>query len=125
MESVTRFWSHEAQNIRCVREADFDRVSAENLALKEELERQKRYVEINANSAHGKHLEGQRYRDERDALQQRLTVQDQLVDDLKGLLRRAKPYIPWSNFGTVPYQWNLEVQDALNHTAEAESHEKP
>jgi hypothetical protein len=37
MESVTRFWSHEAQNIRCVREADFDRVSAENLALQQRL----------------------------------------------------------------------------------------
>ena len=37
MESVTRFWSYEAQNIRCVREADFDRVSAENLALQQRL----------------------------------------------------------------------------------------
>ncbi|WP_445572128.1 hypothetical protein [Pseudomonas sp. E102] len=33
MESVTSFWSHEAQNIRCVREADFDRVTAERDAL--------------------------------------------------------------------------------------------
>ena len=33
MGSVTRFWSHEAQNIRCVREADFDRVTAERDGL--------------------------------------------------------------------------------------------
>ena len=33
MSEVQRFWSHEASNIRCVREADFDRVTAEREAL--------------------------------------------------------------------------------------------
>lgn len=47
MSEAQRFWSHEASNIRCVREADFDRVTAE-----------------------------------RDALQQRLTAADELIDDL-------------------------------------------
>ncbi|VVM38762.1 hypothetical protein PS619_00169 [Pseudomonas fluorescens] len=51
--------------------------------LRDELERQKRYVEINANSAQGKHAEGQRYRDERDALQQRLNAADQRIDELE------------------------------------------
>lgn len=48
MSEVQRFWSHEARNIRCVREADFDRVQAVN-----------------------------------QALQARLTVQDQRVDELE------------------------------------------
>lgn len=56
-------------------------------ALQRELEQQKRYVEINANSAHGKHMEGLRYRDERDALQVLLTAADERVDVLEGLLR--------------------------------------
>ncbi|MBE8594032.1 hypothetical protein IQK56_25680 [Pseudomonas sp. MAFF 301449] len=63
--------------------ADFDRVTADRDALQRDLEQQKRYVEINANSAHGKHMEGLRYRDERDALQQRLTAADERVDVLE------------------------------------------
>lgn len=35
MSEVQRFWSHEASNILCVREADFDRVTAENSALQD------------------------------------------------------------------------------------------
>lgn len=75
-----------------------------NQAMRE-LEQQKRYVEINANSAHGKHMEGLRYRDERDALrdevgqvkgeydravnkvdalQQRLTAADERADERDG-----------------------------------------
>ncbi|MGN8278306.1 hypothetical protein [Pseudomonas sp. SMN5] len=37
MSDVQRFWCHEASNIRCVREADFDRVTAENQALQQRL----------------------------------------------------------------------------------------
>ena len=37
MSEVQRFWSHEASNIRCVREADFDRVTAERDAALAEL----------------------------------------------------------------------------------------
>lgn len=55
--------------------------------LTQELERQKRYVEINANSAQGKHAEGQRYRDERDALQLRLTETDQRNDEMAELMQ--------------------------------------
>jgi len=32
------------------------------------------------------------------------------------LLKSAKPYIPWGQFGSVKYQWNLEVQEALKPT---------
>ena len=60
-----------------------ERTATENLALQEELERQKRYVEINANSAQGKHLEGLRYRDERDALQELLNQRDEQIHDLE------------------------------------------
>lgn len=38
MNSVQRFWCHEAQNIRCVRESDFDALEAETKALREEVE---------------------------------------------------------------------------------------
>ncbi|CAH0234900.1 hypothetical protein SRABI130_02840 [Pseudomonas sp. Bi130] len=65
---------HEAQKV--VDQAQ-DRIGE----LQEDLERQKRYVEINGNSAHGKHMEGQRYRDERDALQLRLNAADQALDE--------------------------------------------
>ena len=37
MSEAQRFWSHEASNIRCVREADFDRVTAERDALQQRL----------------------------------------------------------------------------------------
>ena len=59
-----------------------DAARSELSALREELARTERYMEINANSAHGKHKEGQRYRDERDALQLRLNAADQRIDDL-------------------------------------------
>jgi len=35
MSKVDRFWSHEARNIRCVREADYDALLAERDALKQ------------------------------------------------------------------------------------------
>ncbi|ROM84162.1 hypothetical protein BK655_12500 [Pseudomonas brassicacearum] len=60
-----------------------ERTATENLALQEELERQKRYVEINADSAQGKHLEGLRYRDERNALQELLNQRDEQLHDLE------------------------------------------
>ena len=65
MSEVPRFWSHEASNIRCVREADFDRVTAERDAQKE-------------------------YADRADSviaqLQQRLTAADERADLLEGLV---------------------------------------
>ncbi|SCW88963.1 hypothetical protein [Pseudomonas sp. NFACC05-1] len=60
-----------------------ERTATENLALQEELERQKRYVEINADSAQGKHLEGLRYRDERNALQEMLNQRDEQLNSLE------------------------------------------
>ena len=38
-KEVNRFWCHEAQNIRCVREADYDALLAEQNALVLERER--------------------------------------------------------------------------------------
>jgi hypothetical protein len=72
--------------------------------LEAELEQQKRYVEINADSAHGKHMEGLRYRDERDALQQRLTAADERADVLEGLLLQTNEllYAIQGDPGSVP-----------------------
>ncbi|HBO6998519.1 TPA: hypothetical protein L4917_004767 [Pseudomonas aeruginosa] len=39
MSEVQRFWCHEALNIRCVREADYDALAAEAQALREEVAR--------------------------------------------------------------------------------------
>lgn len=49
-------------------------------------------------------------------LGERLKAAEQRNAELVELLKRAKPYIPWNRFGTVPYQWNLEVQDAIKPT---------
>lgn len=65
---------HEAQKI-------VDQAQELISELQEEVARQKRYVQINGDSAQGKHAEGQRYRDERDALQQRLNAADQRIDE--------------------------------------------
>ncbi|MGU1528555.1 hypothetical protein ACSEOK_26560 [Pseudomonas aeruginosa] len=37
MNNVQRFWCHEAQNIRCVRESDYAKLEAEAQALREEV----------------------------------------------------------------------------------------
>lgn len=37
MNNVQRFWFHEAQNIRCVRESDYAKLEAEAQALREEV----------------------------------------------------------------------------------------
>ena len=34
MNKIQRFWSHEAKNIRCVRESDYDALHAEAEALR-------------------------------------------------------------------------------------------
>lgn len=75
---------HEAQKI-------VDQAQELISELQKEVARQKRYVQINGDSAQGKHAEGQRYRDERDALQQRLNAADQTIDDLKAQLTAVNP----------------------------------
>jgi len=37
MSKVQRFWCHDASNIRCVRESDYDAAQSELAALREEL----------------------------------------------------------------------------------------
>ncbi|MGN8120387.1 hypothetical protein ACTJK9_01350 [Pseudomonas sp. 22082] len=75
--------------------------------LQEEVARQKRYVQINGDSAQGKHAEGQRYRDERDALQQRLNAADQRIDDLT----------PQAGWKLVPIQPTAEMLSAIGADA--------
>lgn len=41
MNNVQRFWCHEAQNIRCVRDSDYAKLAAEAQALREEVAQQK------------------------------------------------------------------------------------
>lgn len=79
MSEVKRYeWTRNGMRVyaspmgRYVQTSDYDATQSELAALREELERQKRYMEINANSAHGKHKEGQAYKDERDALREEL-----------------------------------------------------
>lgn len=75
MSEVQRFWCHDASNIRCVREADFDRVTAE------------RDAQITALKA-GNEYAVRKYQE----LQQRLTAADERGDVLEGLLREAWQY---------------------------------
>lgn len=42
MNNVQRFWCHEAQNIRCVRESDYAKLEAEAQALRDERDSQQR-----------------------------------------------------------------------------------
>jgi len=77
-------------SIELVSRSDLDSVQSELAALREELERQKHYVEINANSAHGKHKEGQQYKDERDALREDLAAIIANRNDLKQRLTAAE-----------------------------------
>lgn len=71
-------------------EFELKAAQSELAALREELERQKHYVEINANSAHGKHKEGQQYKDERDALREDLAAIIANRNDLKQRLTAAE-----------------------------------
>lgn len=97
MSEVQRFWSHEASNIRCVREADFDRVTAERdaglareAALAQNLKyAEQGYVSIAESadaSAQTLHEVISRLKAERDALQARLTAADERVDVLETAL---------------------------------------
>lgn len=70
MSEAKRFWCHEAQNLRCVRESDYDASLAREAALREEL--------ATSRAAFKEELDGvkytrRKYRQERDDLQQRLT----------------------------------------------------
>ena len=69
MSEVQRFWSHEARNIRCVREADFDRVTAERDAA------------LGRDTGFWGRTAARRQK-EIDALQQRLTAADERADVL-------------------------------------------
>ena len=79
MSEVQRFWSHEASNIRCVREADFDRVTAERDAALADL----------ASASSDKEAYAQNAIDLRkrvDALQQRLTAADERATMLEQMV---------------------------------------
>lgn len=90
MSEVQRFWSHEASNIRCVREADFDRVTAERDAALRQVET------ITADRDAEKQMKA-KARIQRDVqtakaadLQERLTAADERADVLEGLLREVQ-----------------------------------
>ncbi|KRP45387.1 hypothetical protein SAMN04490190_0875 [Pseudomonas libanensis] len=73
-----------------------ERTALENSALQRQLEQLKRFVEINANSAHGKHREALQYRAERDALQALLNAAIERVDDAVNLLEIWRTWLgPW------------------------------
>lgn len=134
MESMTRFWSHEAQNIRCVREADFDRVTAEREALqlllnnRDDLDdqlttlEQRRYAEQQAREAAERRAE---------ELEELLSLARQYVRDLASSLENACEFFE-GNEEDDPQaseeceearRFEMRIEAALNPAAEAESHE--
>ncbi|HGM5889061.1 TPA: hypothetical protein ACKP4W_000229 [Pseudomonas aeruginosa] len=76
MNNVQRFWCHEAQNIRCVRESDYAKLEAEAQALREEVAALKhsQQVLIGSRNAH---------RDERDAALKEVADLRMARDDFK------------------------------------------
>lgn len=126
MKSVTRFWSHEAQNIRCVREADYDAALGQIAALEQSEKLAQETVTLALST-------GLRVSRENKALQQRLTVQDQREDDMKSLLRVAllavedMEEVHGDNGDTSSARSMRDLVDKINAAikpaAEAESHE--
>ena len=119
MSDVQRFWCHEASNIRCVRELDFDRVIAENQVLQQRLtkvQNQRDTIQVDLAKANDDSLDYmtkmKRAERERDALQQRLTTADQRIDELLVMLRQA--------WGTdhISAEDCRRIEDALNQTTE-------
>lgn len=54
MNNVQRFWCHEAQNIRCVRDSDYAKLAAEAQALREEVAKLRaRVVPREVQAVHG------------------------------------------------------------------------
>lgn len=111
MSEVQRFWSHEASNIRCVRETDFDRVTAELDAalvrvdelredfneLSEQSERRGRQSSEFEDRMGDLQIQNGKLQDrlteshQREArLQDMVTAADERADVLEGLLREAE-----------------------------------
>lgn len=107
MESVTRFWSYEAQNIRCVREADFDRVTAEREAL-----------QLLLNDRDGLEDQITSLEQRRQAEQQACQAAERRVEELAELLLHCRKRIRWHGDPMLD-----RVEAALNPAAEAVSHE--
>ncbi|EXF96266.1 hypothetical protein HK44_020325 [Pseudomonas fluorescens HK44] len=89
MSEVKRFKICD-DGIEWVKASDYDAALAREAALREELERQKRYVEINSNSVHGKHKEGQRFKEERDALREELASVRAIAGEAASNSKRAR-----------------------------------
>lgn len=111
MSEVQRFWSHEASNIRCVREADFDRVTAERDAalgdaesLRESLRTQTLIINSVANArdaALGREAECQRQLGERwkdiDALKTSLESAENSAQTLHEVITRLQQRLNAAN----------------------------
>lgn len=95
--------------------------NADLAALREELAREQRYVEINANSAHGKHKEGQKYRDERDDLQQRLAGAERRNATLETLLKECGDCVRNGEDFDLPVTTMARIDAILNKPEEAKS----
>lgn len=118
MESVSRFWSHEASNIRCVREADYDAALGEIAALQQSEKLAQETVTLALST-------GLRVSRENEALQQRLTAADQRVDDQASLIAELIAGWDAAQFGDPPTRLAKAIKSArLNPTTEAASHDE-
>lgn len=111
MSEVQRFWSHEASNVRCVREADFDHVTAERdaalgreAALREELATANGCLNEWRRSTLGRTLL------DNTALQQRLTAADEREDALASLVPDAELALKALNVAVSVY--DVELADS-------------
>ena len=90
-EQVQRFWSHEARNIRCVREADYDTMHAEAEALRAENAR------LDPAGSMAKCLDAMRDRGEHAKTIDRMRLE---LEAARGLLRDARELISHGDFDT-------------------------
>lgn len=96
--------------------ADANDAERELAALREELERVKGYMDTNGQSALNKHREGLRYKDERDALQRRLTAAEQRNAGLVELLQECVNTVRFGEDFDLPVTTMARIDAALNPT---------
>lgn len=94
MSNVERFWCHEARNIRCVREADYDALRAEN----------ERWRGLGAEQHARDSVELRRLCQERDQLRASLFARSQDVSGLVDALREIIKQYPNPNIAHVDYR---------------------
>ncbi|MGU0910114.1 hypothetical protein ACSETI_23355 [Pseudomonas aeruginosa] len=112
MNNVQRFWCHEAQNIRCVRESDYAKLEAEAQALREEVAQQKFLTKV----------ENDALKMMTDKANELKSEVEQLEEDLESLRARVVVVQDWQPLTAVG---QVEIGDLLRFTVGGKEIEVP